>query len=83
MTVRTLQIASNKFGNYDIMLDDHDISGAIRGIDLTIHVGALPRAELDLLILEVASHRMAADITIPDSTRELLIQLGWTPPEAP
>ena len=63
-----------------VHLDGEDQSDAIRAYKLEQQAGK--PAELTLT-LAVWDTEIGGDATvaIPDATRDLLVQLGWTPPE--
>lgn len=67
-----------------VHLDGTDIAHALTGIALTLGVNKAATATLDLVIVDVTEVQdTEARIVIPDATRDLLVQLGWTaPPEA-
>ncbi|PRX95592.1 hypothetical protein [Allonocardiopsis opalescens] len=54
----------------------------ISGLALTAEPGDAPRLTLDVLALDLAEIEGTADVHLPDATQELLVRLGWTPPEA-
>lgn len=64
-----------------IELDGKDIGNATTGATLRLEPGVIPRLELDLAILEAADFTGEVRVHIPAATREVLIDLGWTPPE--
>lgn len=64
-----------------VELDGQDISHCIQGLAVRYDVHNAPTAVLDVVLFrhsEVDAEDMAVEI--PDSTAELLVQLGWTPP---
>lgn len=68
-------------GHGRIVLDGHDVSGAVRGFQITAGVGDITRLVLDLNVLDVTRlDSEQTEIMIPDATRDALIALGWTPP---
>lgn len=68
-------------GRGRVVLDDADVSAAVRGLTIRAEVGRIPQIELDLSVIDVTGLGVAqAEILIPDATREALIALGWTPP---
>jgi hypothetical protein len=67
-----------------VTLDGNDISKALTGVTLTLGVGQVPTATLDLLLIDVTEVQDAETrILIPDATRDALTAIGWTPPAEP
>lgn len=66
-----------------VRLDGHDISHALRGLRLNMMVGELNIAELDVDVVAVELTSVDAEVKahIPADTHDLLVRLGWTPPE--
>lgn len=64
-----------------VTLDGHDIARALTGLTLTLGVGQVPTATLDLLLLDITEVQDAETrILVPDATRDVLTALGWTAP---
>lgn len=63
-----------------VALDGQDISSALTGLTMRLEVGNRPQVTLDVIALEVPTYLDEADVYIPESTRALLVKLGWTPP---
>lgn len=69
-------------GQARIEVDGHDISTAVRGVDVRMRAGELPIVDLDLMVYEVKRLDMAeAEVVIDSDVRDALIKLGWTPPK--
>lgn len=64
-----------------VQLDGVDISNALRGLRLNMAVGDVASAELDVMVVETTAVDIEATAHIPPEARDLLIRLGWTPPE--
>ncbi|MCW2920025.1 MAG: hypothetical protein JWN52_8093 [Actinomycetia bacterium] len=64
-----------------IELDGTDISNALFGISLHGRAGAGFSATLDMRAFEVDTESEDVDVQLPDTAREVLVKLGWTPPE--
>ena len=63
-----------------ITVDGKQLTG-VTGFTLSHSVlDAIPKLEVELLVIEDAALCEEAHVTIPDRTRETLIALGWTPP---
>lgn len=73
-----LVLPSNRTGTR-IEIDGHDVAGNVQSIVLTASHSQGPRLVLDV---PVHAAEVEADVTvdIPDSTRAVLLLLGWTPP---
>lgn len=68
-------------GGTAVRLDDQDIVRDLRGLTLTMGVDRVPVVELDVSVFEgVGLELEDVQVYIPESTRELLVRLGWTPP---
>lgn len=65
-----------------VELDGVDVSKAVCGLTMKMKAGHLPNVVLEVLVLDLSTES-EADARIPDETRELLLKLGWTPPEQP
>lgn len=65
----------------EVRIDGHDIADGLTGLTLSMGVGRIPTATLELLIPDVTElHDAETQLLIPDSTRDVLVALGWTPP---
>ena len=64
-----------------IELDGHDITRAVQDVNLSLSCSQVPILELGLAVYETMRFDGEVDVLIPESVREALIQLGWTPPE--
>ncbi len=65
-----------------IMLDGHDVAAGVRGFVLRSEVGRMTELELDVAVVDDSQFGGEVRVVIPDSTREALVALGWTPPAA-
>jgi len=63
-----------------IEIDGHGVKSC-RGLRLRADVHSIPELELDLLVREHMEVDGQMRVVIPADTREILIRLGWTPPE--
>lgn len=76
-----LAIKATGIGTAEILLNGQDIASALTDLTLTMGVGKVPTATLDLLLIDTTQIQDAETrILIPDATRDLLVTLGWTPP---
>lgn len=76
-----LAIKATGIGTAEILLNGQDIASALTDLTLTMGVGKVPTATLDLLLIDTTQIQDAETrILIPDSTRDLLVTLGWAPP---
>lgn len=66
-----------------IELDGVDVSAGVAGFRLSGRMNEFPRLELDLLLRD-RGEAEATDVRyeIPPVTHDLLVLLGWTPPDA-
>lgn len=65
-------------GTGEVIVDGQTIGG-VRDLDLNASAREIPRLTLDLLLAEVEIDG-EMEVLVPESTREALIALGWTPP---
>ena len=78
-----LAISSDRPTEAKVTLDGRDISKALRGIRIDVEYGEPIAAHLELVVYQFHAPNLdGATVQIPEATRELLIQLGWTPPAA-
>jgi len=60
-------------------------AGAVTGFDVHAPADSIPVVTLTLMgagALRLLLAAGAADVRIPDETREALVALGWTPPQS-
>lgn len=68
--------------NDSIKLDGVDITNCIRGIEIPfVAAGDLLRVTLDVIALPGFHFKGGAWTGVADATAELLITMGWTPPD--
>ena len=72
-------------GGTQVELDGQDIVSALTGLSLHIGVDQRPTAVLEVLLHDVDTELENPRVIVPETTRDLLVRLGWTPPveEAP
>ncbi|WP_405531513.1 hypothetical protein OG592_27035 [Streptomyces avidinii] len=68
-------------GGTQVELDGVDMAPGLTGVTLRIGVDDKPQAILDVLLWELDTELDGVQFVVPPKTREVLIQLGWTPPE--
>lgn len=69
-------------GGTVIRLDGHDITQVMRELTLNVGAGVVPSLDLTIPVFE--GMRLGLEevqVYLPDETRELLVRIGWTPPE--
>ncbi len=64
----------------DVTLDGQEIGNALTGVTVTLGSGQFPTAELHAAILTADVDGEMVVVKLPEATRALLVQLGWTPP---
>lgn len=79
---RTARIQLDAFGQGTITVDDHDLSMAVRGVELTSRVGERTRLTLDLAVTRVETEA-GVELFLREETRQMLVTFGWTPPSGP
>lgn len=78
--IRTARIRLDPMGaNSTIDIGGHDLSKAVRALAITAEVGTVPVVSLDLVVLD-GDVGGEVVVTIPATTRDALVALGWTPP---
>ena len=65
-------------GRGTVEVDGQEIEG-VRELSIDAGVGEIPTLRLDLLVHEIEVDGEMI-VSVPDSTREALIKLDWTPP---
>lgn len=63
-----------------VFLDDVDISTAVCAVRADLSARDMPVIELSVLARVTTLKVDKAAVTLPEATRKLLLQLGWTPP---
>lgn len=64
-----------------VVLDGHDVTNGVRGFVLRAGVDCVTELELDVVAADGATFDGEVRLVIPESTRDALVALGWTPPE--
>lgn len=83
MATHDVQITGLTPGYKDMRLtiDGTDISPrALAGLSVRADAYEVPQITLDLSVLDITMLSGEVEILIPRKTRELLVELGWTPP---
>ncbi|BBA99267.1 hypothetical protein RVR_5811 [Actinacidiphila reveromycinica] len=64
-----------------VVVDGVDLAAGLTGLTLTMGVGQIPQLTLDVQMIDVTEiHDIDAQVLIPDTARNVLTTLGWTPP---
>jgi hypothetical protein len=63
-----------------IDLDGQRIDDAVTAITVDMHSRELPQVQLDLVTPDLDMALGRVHVRIDDTTKDLLIALGWTPP---
>lgn len=78
---RTLRISTPTDRSGQVVeLNGVDISRALLGLTLYVRAGEMPTAFLDVIAEEIPTELDEVRAYLPEATRDLLVQLGWTPP---
>lgn len=84
MSTHTLALScgGNQIAGAVIELDGQDISNAVGRVSVEMRAGDIPRA---VLYVSVGTTADLGEVTahIPAEAHDLLVKLGWTPPEEP
>lgn len=79
---RTFSFEQTRIGQGKILLDGEDISSAVQAFTVEASCSEVTRVTLDIPVVAKAEVvDSMADVFIADEARDLLIKLGWTPPE--
>lgn len=69
-------------GDVRVVADGHDVSMALRAVDVRFEAGHLPKVVLDLAAIDVTPLAAEdAQLCIGKEVRDALLAMGWTPPE--
>lgn len=64
-----------------VLVDGTDLADACRGYTLRATVNEVPQLTLELDVVDQAAAVSGeAVVDVSDATRQLLVELGWTPP---
>lgn len=78
-----VQLRLDPTGHGSVVVDGVDISRGVQGLSLRSRIDHLTELTLDLAVFDVAELDVeGATILVPDGTRDALVALGWTPPDA-
>jgi hypothetical protein len=64
-----------------VHLDGEDIGRDLTALTLRLVAGKATTAVLDVFIDDLSTDLEDVQAVVPEATRKLLVQLGWTPPE--
>jgi hypothetical protein len=65
-----------------IAVDGHDLTNAANGIEIVSRAGHPTTVKLSLVVVgQLLTANLAADVQLDEDTLALLDRLGWTPPE--
>lgn len=81
MTDHSLRVVAKGATGGTVELDGEDISNTVRGLDIQLRVGDIPKVTLDVVVVDLSNETDGAAALIRPETRDLLVKLGWTPPE--
>lgn len=77
-----VKISLSPMGTGRIELDGHEIQNAVAGFTLNANAGDATTMLVRLSAVAL-SYVGSVDVKMPDSTRQLLVAAGWTPPVEP
>lgn len=69
-------------GGGSVHLDGIDVGRGVTGGSVRFGVHDVARLNLDLQLIERSTITGDVEVTVPEHTHALLVQLGWTPPDA-
>jgi len=81
-----VKITIDPAGLGTVLIDDRDLSRALRGFTIRCEAGERPTLDLDFCISEIEVSAMGEAentvlVNIPDEVISVLLLIGWTPPE--
>ena len=76
-----LHISTSELGHPVVELDGVNVADSLTSLTLRLEADCLPTAVLDIMLLDVSTMSEDPAYLIPAATRDLLVALGWTPPE--
>lgn len=79
MPLKKLEITNVGPVGTGIVLDGTDIANHVNKLSLVAEVGEIPKVVLSLVVIPSVSGD--AKVSIDSPTHDLLVGLGWTPPE--
>lgn len=64
-----------------VEVDGHDISRAVRRVQVDLTAGHIPEVDIELAVLDVAPFEVeSAQVLISPDVHDALVKLGWKPP---
>jgi hypothetical protein len=79
--MKAVRIAQVNAGKWIIEVDGTDVAPAVRGFTIVAERGALAALELELNVFPL-EYEGPARVYLARESRDLLVSMGWTPPEA-
>ncbi|WP_199572741.1 hypothetical protein [Streptomyces murinus] len=67
-------------GGTRVELDGVDIAPVVTRLTLHVGVDNVPTAVVDVVLHELDMELETPRVIVPETTRDLLVRLGWTPP---
>lgn len=68
--------------SHRVIVDGVDLSHGLSGLSLMMNAGHVPELALDVRLIEVTELKdVEAKVILHPGTHEVLVALGWTPPE--
>jgi hypothetical protein len=77
---RTVELTVGPLGRGSIVLDGRDVSRLVHAVEISAEPGTTT-VRLDLLV-GVSATLTDVPVELSEQTRDLLVSLGWTPPES-
>lgn len=69
-------------GGYNVTLDGVDRSNEVVSVEVKVGVDHLPNVTLGIAATNASVTFDQARVAVDEMSRDVLIQLGWTPPSA-
>jgi hypothetical protein len=76
-----VELTSENGTTANLLLGGKDVGGSVLGLEFQVGYGKAPRLYLDIAAYPLSVDFHEAAVYLTDETSDLLIQLGWTPPE--
>lgn len=75
-----VRLVLDGLGGGEIMVGDHDLSDCVRAVDVRAVVNRPAEVVLYLAMPAGITVEGPAEVVLPEATRLMLVDLGWTPP---
>jgi hypothetical protein len=82
VTRHQVEIHQDSPDRYRVLIDGTDIARGLASLTVRMEVGRVPQAELVLQLVDVTQlGSIEAEVVLTAGAHDVLVALGWTPPE--